>query len=201
MCLLHVPKTGGTWATRALIDAGVPCKAVELARLDHYAEHGHVWLGDIAPDADLFSVAFVRHPLSWWRSFWAHRMREGWLFPDHEIDSRASSDDFDEFISMVIERLPGFLGVLFERFIGPPERPISFIGRYEHLTDDLARAVRLAGEPFDEARLRSTLPENVGDYQRFPACYDPVLAQALAEAEHRTIDRFYANDTIAERLG
>ena len=45
---LHVPKTGGTWATRALIEAGVPCSEVQVPVRNHYAEHGHVWLADVA---------------------------------------------------------------------------------------------------------------------------------------------------------
>ena len=193
---LHVPKTGGTWATQALIAAGVPCRAVEIPSRNHYAEHGHVWLADIVPDERLLSVAFVRHPLDWWRSVWAHRMREGWLFPNHEIDSRASSTDFAEFVEMVIEHLPGFLDGFFERFTGPPERPIAFVGRFERLVDDLVLALRLAGEPFDEVALRTHPPQNVGTYDRFAASYDPELARALAISEQRTIDRFYAGEVV-----
>src|SRR5438876_10736250 len=100
MSFMHVPKTGGNWATEALIAAGVPCHAIDVQRADHYADHGHVWLADLDASSDTFKVAFVRHPLAWWRSFWAHRMREGWISPDHEIDSRASSRDFDGFICM-----------------------------------------------------------------------------------------------------
>jgi hypothetical protein len=200
MRFLHVPKTGGTWVTEALMAAGVPCQILAPPRRDHYSEHGHVSLEDAVPRSQLFDVAFVRHPLDWWRSFWAHRMREGWLFPDHEIDSRASSEDFDEFIAMVVERLPGFLEVLFSRFIGPAAQPIDFIGRYERLSDDLALALRLAGEPFDEAALRSYPPRNVGDYERWGRHYDPDLALALALAERRTIDRFYPHERIPEQL-
>jgi hypothetical protein len=197
---MHVPKTGGTWATQALLNAGVPCRKIEASRRDHYNENGHVWLADLGDAEKLVTVAFVRHPLLWWRSFWAHRMREGWPFPDHEIDSHASSEDFDEFIAMVVEQLPGFLGVLFERFIGPEERPIDFIGRHEHIADDLSRALKQAGEPFDEVALRATPPQNVGVEEWLRVSYTPELAHALIATEHRVINRFYADDPTAQRL-
>jgi hypothetical protein len=168
---------------------------------NHYAEHGHVWLADVAARESLFTFAFVRDPLDWWRSFWAHRMREGWLFPDHEIDSRASSTDFTEFVGMVIERLPGFLGNFYERFVGPPERPIDFIGRFERLADDLVLALRRAGEPFDEQALRSCPPANVGEYATVDAGYRPDLARALQAAEQRTIERFYAGRCSVRSIG
>jgi hypothetical protein len=101
---------------------------------------------------------------------------------------------------MVVEHLPGFLDVLFARFIGPASAPIDFIGRYERLSDDLALALRLAGEPFDEETLRSYPPQNVGDYERWGRRYDSDLALALALAEQRTIDRFYPHERIPERL-
>jgi hypothetical protein len=193
IAFLHVPKTGGTWVYRALIEARVPLRDPVVEDPDpHYAQKGHVTLEELGPAGrELFTIAFVRHPLDWWLSVWAHRMREGWIFPDHEIDSRASSEDFDTFVKMVIENLPGFAGTLFERFTGPPSAPVSFVGRYERLVDDLCDALRLAGQPFDEARLRAFPPYNVGDYESHPARYRRDLARRLARAEHAAIARFY----------
>jgi hypothetical protein len=197
---LHVPKTGGTWATEAMIAAGVPCSALRPPVVDDYAPFGHSGLEGTVEHRDAFTIAFVRHPLDWWRSFWSHRMREGWLFPDHEIDSRAQSPDFDAFIALVVERLPGLLGEMYSRFVGPPGQPIEFIGHYERLVDDLCLGLRLAGESFDEAVLRAHPPRNVGDYVRFPARYDRALARELADAEAGVIERFYPMDPVPERM-
>jgi hypothetical protein len=202
IALLHVPKTGGTWACHAIIEAGVHVREPEVVAPDlHYAQKGHVRLDQIPGFEELFTIAFVRHPLDWWRSFWAHRMREGWLFPDHEIDSRAASEDFDDFVEQVLRNLPGFCGELFERFTGPARAPVSFTGRYEHLVDDLCFALRVAGQPFDEPKLRGFPPRNVGDDRWLAAAqYRPEHARRLARAERAAIRRWYEPRRTTLRL-
>lgn len=194
---LHVPKTGGVWVTAALERAGIPCE--RLARPSALMAAEHAALAQTADYADRFTFAFVRHPLPWWRSLWAHRMRTGW-HPEHEIDSRARSQDFREFVSLVVERLPGHLNERFCRYVGPPDAEIDFVGRYESLADDLVRALQLAGEDFDEVRIRAQPRLNANDYVAFPARFDPELAERLAESERAIIDRFYADTPIAEFL-
>jgi len=61
-------------------------------------------------------------------------------------------------------------------------------------------ALRLAGETFDESALRSAAPENVNDYARFPAFYEPDLAFALAQSERRAIERFYPWQFVPEHV-
>jgi hypothetical protein len=194
---LHVPKTGGVWVTGALAAAGVA--TAPLARSQNGMVPAHAGLEATADYDRLFTLAYIRHPLDWWRSFWGHRMVHGWE-PAHAIDSRARSDDFHEFIALVVERLPGHLHERFSLYIGPPERPISYIGRFERLVEDLVRALHQAGEPFDEAALRSHPRENVGDYARHPARYTPALADALARSELALIERFYAEEPIPSAL-
>jgi hypothetical protein len=196
LVLLHVSKTGGTWATHAIIEAGVRVTDPQVADPDeHYAQKGHVRLDQIERRDELFTIAFVRHPLDWWRSFWAHRMREGWIFPDHEIDSHASSDDFDDFIEQVIENLPGFCGALFERFTGPVDDQVCFTGRYENLVDDLVDALTLAGQRFDAPKLRAFPPRNVGDERYVSVRYRKDLVRRLAKAEAAATERWYPGTT------
>lgn len=194
---LHIPKTGGTWVSQALPAAGVPVR--ELARASPGVVAAHAGLAETEDHADRFTFAFVRHPLDWWRSFWGHRMRVGWE-PDHVIDSRACSEDFDEFIAQVVEHLPGHLNERFCRYVGPPEAPISFVGRFETLVDDLCAALTAAGERFDEAALRAHRAANVNDYARFPATYDAGLARELAASEAAVIARFYGDDPLPAPL-
>lgn len=132
--------------------------------------------------------AFVRHPLDWWRSYWCYRIMTGWV--DHEIDRTCQSNDFQAFMWRVVEQLPGWCSSMYWRFVGPPHRPIHFIGQFERLADDLANALRLAGEDFDERVIYSTPAQNRGDYSKWPAQYSASLRTAVMRAEREAIDRF-----------
>jgi hypothetical protein len=188
---LHTPKTGGTWAWRALQAAGVPVEAI--GGDPPHARTSHLGLSRTEEYADRFTIAFVRHPLTWWRSLWAYRMGTDWAFAGEDMPR---SEDFDTYIEQAIELRPGHLENYFARWIGPASDPIDFIGRFESLVDDLVRAMREAGEPFDEPALRAHPPDNVADYERFPAFYRRDLAERLADSERATIDRFYAGEPI-----
>jgi hypothetical protein len=189
---LHVPKTGGYWVTSALKAAGVTVEPSEDLPF-------HANLAESQSYADRFTFAFVRHPLDWWRSYWSHRMRHGWQ-TDVAIDVEAGAFDFDEFIGRVVGVASGGAGSMFAEFVGAAEGEIDFIGRYEHLADDLVTALRLAGEDFDETALRASPRLNESDYLRLPALYRRDTAERLAESERTAIGRFYAAESIPESL-
>jgi hypothetical protein len=189
---LHVPKTGGSWATDAMCAAGVPAVHPEPSPI-------HAILADSREYEDRFTFAFVRHPLEYWRSYWAYRVRTGWN-PEHKLDRAAASDKFDEFIEGVIAIDPGGASSLFEHFVGPAENEISFVGRHERLVDDVCQALRIAGETFDEHTLRSYPRVNASDYVSTRALYSRSLAERLAAVEQAAIDRFYPWEPIPQRL-
>ena len=184
------------WAYHAMAAAGIaPLPGVELIF--------HADLGQSEAFADRFTIAFVRHPLPWWRSYWAYRMRTGWVMESH-VDAAAASEDFGEFIAGVVAHVPGWASEVFWSFCGAPERPIEFIGYHERLALDLERGLRLAGALFDERALRAEPPRNTSDEMLARARYTPALARALATAEARAIDRFYPGlaippDVVARR--
>ena len=60
-CLLHVPKTGGSWVKKAILASGIQCEAVSPG-----GNH-HSGLNE-CPTPDKFKFAFVRHPLGLYRS-------------------------------------------------------------------------------------------------------------------------------------
>lgn len=181
--ILHVPKTGGTWMRQAVL-AAVPGAEERL-----FAGTTHSTLAQ-TPHPELFTIAFVRHPLTWWLSFWRFHMGPARPYVvDHEICSTCWSDDFVEFQWNVVRRFPGACYEFAEAFVGPPEREIDFVGRQENLVEDLIAALRMAGEEFDEARLRSVPPANVSD-RSVMGRYTPDLARAVLAAEARHLQRF-----------
>ncbi len=159
---------------------------------DHgYAEH-HAYLKS-SPGQHLPAIAFVRHPLTWYPSYWNFRMRTGWK-DDHAIDRDCASTDFNKFASRVAERHPGWLCWYLEQWVGTEDQPAAFVGRFEQLQDDLIRGLRQFGEPVDEDALRATQPQNRGAYRKLPALWDGAVAMQVCESESRFLKRFYSND-------
>lgn len=60
-CLLHIPKTGGTQISQAVLQS-----VADVRRVDPL--HG-------VKTCDLPGLVFVRHPLAWLVSFWGHSRR------------------------------------------------------------------------------------------------------------------------------
>jgi hypothetical protein len=181
---LHIPKTGGHWAVTAMRYAGV-----EL-----HCEGGkrHARLRDVVP-GDRFTFAFVREPLSWYASWWNHCrvIDRTWLDKAPEVKAphvHFVGLPFDEYMEAMVEHAPGFLSKLYSDFVGPPGNPISFVGRYERLADDVACALREAEETFDEVALRMVPPLNTSGAR---AELPEELAGREREAESETYERFY----------
>jgi hypothetical protein len=128
----------------------------------------------------------VREPLSWCGSTWQYRRLNSMVREDHP--STWADLPFPEYLIACIEEDPGFLSAYYELSIGPPEDEIGFVGRYESLTDDLVRGLRLAGEEFDEGALRAVAPMNVS--RPPPRCPDE-LRQRLMVTERAVYERFY----------
>jgi hypothetical protein len=180
---LHVAKTGGTWAPAAMKAAGVELRS-EGRR--------HAGLNEVEREGR-FTFAFVREPLSWYASWWQHCrvVDPSHLFraffhawpPDHFINL-----PFEQYVAGCANWSPGFVSELYRRWVGPPEAPIDFVGRYESLADDLVHALRAAGQDFDEEVLRSFRPLNVS--APMPECSQEVR-ELLMVAEREVYERFY----------
>ncbi len=90
---LHVPKTGGNWAS-AVFRTLCP-DARQMAKI-------HTPL-KAAPGKDVFTFAFVRHPLTWYQSYFSYKLRKGWD-PKNDWDHIVRSDTFDEFARKALHR-------------------------------------------------------------------------------------------------
>ena len=192
----HVPKTGGQFVVHAITASGVPVCFPRLLRPSYDARFGHPRYRELRWDLRRirlgrqrrFSFGFVRYPPDWWRSYWAYRMATGW-WDDHEIDSHAQSPIFEEFIENVVERLPGFLGDYYERFLGPPGA-VDFEGQSEALEDGLVTALTLAGESFNVAAIRRSKPMNVTPQHLRRPHLPEVLLEALLASETVATERY-----------
>jgi hypothetical protein len=108
MMFLHTPKVAGTWLRRVFISHVPGAQSVGY-------EHGDRSHADEFANSPICTFCFVRHPLEWYRSFWAHRELVGWG-GDFAIARDCMSRDFNTFAITCAELHPGFLSDLYARF-------------------------------------------------------------------------------------
>ena len=132
---LHIPKTGGTCVERALERCGI---ATEQAVVVSTATIRHGLLGHFTRTPS-FSFTFVRHLLSWYKSWWTYQSGVWKIFDPgvwhpQRILEECASDNFSEFIQNRIEREPAYVSRMYEWYIGPPHwNAVDFVGRSEQL--------------------------------------------------------------------
>jgi hypothetical protein len=188
---IHVPKTAGQWVAEALENAGVETEPLGPV----HASPDEV-LEDRRCGSRPVVFTFVRDPLTWYQSMWAHRMDEEWEpIDDPEWFSQAwidvwedftrstRSDRFEDFVENALERYPrGFVSSLYARYTSG----CTHIGRQETIVDDVVRILELAGEEFDGERLARTKPKNVRGstkWRQKAAAYTPELADRIRRVE------------------
>ena len=205
---IHIPKTGGSWVRQAIRRAGVP--AVEMPCMWHDGtdadwtrnkdggrlEYGHMCmhcaLHDIDPKGRL-TFAFVRHPLWFYRSMWSYKMNRGWEM-GNGLDEKFCHDTFEGFVNKCMDMAPpgmGYATSVYEWFLDNGKKTVDFVGRQESLADDLVKALRMAGESFDEEALRTTPAINASKNEyRDKAVYSPELLALVLEKDDAAIRRF-----------
>lgn len=150
----HIPKTGGRWVLEALSRryarvglSRVPRIPSEIKPLSLFGHHAPPSRVTEELKRDRFHFTFVRHPLNWYISWWAYRIRR------KESDKRHYADRFhdeilDKFINNMLDAHPnGFVTELFQLYVGPQADQMDFVGRTENLVADLQHAMSLAGQP------------------------------------------------------
>jgi len=205
---IHIPKTGGMWVRQAIINAGIParekcCKWHEgtnaewgLGKNGERLPNPHVCLHAAAHDIDpqgRFTFAFVRHPLDFYISYWCFKKRSGWDM-GNGIDRNVCHETFDGFVRDCLRIMPSGKGLAtytYEWFLDEAGWTLDFVGKQESLADDLVRALRLAGETFDEEALRRTPRVNECPTDGFDKpTFSPELLTLVLEKEYKTTKRF-----------
>ena len=217
---LHVPKAGGTWVTRVLREAGVvrfrfSSKHADVAHtLDFGRRHPWQYLKRTARGGPGlhgriragYKFTFVRHPLSWYRSFYKYMTQLEWKrhtgigrdpwHPYEELyDHKA--DSFEGFMERVVERSPGFCTRMFRGYTEPG---VDFVGTQENLVSDLVHVMEARGFEFDPERVRQRKRENVSSKAKKPLALPADLFDAFAKTEAEGLERYgYDADPDAGR--
>jgi len=162
----------------------------------------------IAATEGRFVFTFVRHPLTWYASFWKFRWKaaeargrpvEEGLQEDARrcdepideclVDERGRPRPFAAFMEQCLARHPGFLSHKYALYTDKAH----FIGRQESLCIDLLAALRQSGAVFDAQIIRRMPKVNVAD-PHFRADYGHRLARRLLAAEAAAVNEFYGNN-------
>jgi hypothetical protein len=147
--------------------------------------------GDLSysPHPDRFTFGFVRHPLTLYQSYWRFKAQHGWD-ERNPFDVDCREDAFERFVRRVLDLYPGWCSQMFADYVGPADRSIASVGRFESLVDDLVAALRCCDCAFDEAALRSTAPVNVSMTPLALCRWTSSLAEEVASAEAEAMNRF-----------
>lgn len=210
---LHIPKTGGTWVTSVLRDAGlVRCSIGHRhANWPHLLAPGYQGVGRkveylykrsayLRTSPKPFTFCFVRHPLAWYESFYRYKSqahlnweRDGdsrdWnrWHPNSILNGLGEGNTFDEFVENVIDAYPGYVSALFSYYTLPP---VDFIGKQETLTDDLLTVLEETGQRFDEKAIREAAPVNQSKSAGGGIEWDPGLRERVLALEAAALLRF-----------
>jgi len=190
---LHIPKTGGLFVEAALKAAEIRMDPWPRVRDGMSARHAPVWAHLRTYD---FVFTFVRHPLTWFESWWRFQQAKGWKqwepgcwHPQRCLEPFAQLP-FLEHVEQVLRHQPGYVTRLYEWMMGPPDSGlVQFVGHQESLVDDLCNVLGRIGYKVNEERIRSCPPTNVG--RSFVSWSDSVRQGVLA-AEAPLIERYYS---------
>lgn len=203
----HVPKTGGSWVRSVVKRLKIPTSESRCAACGWKSSDAHVhWCcfhaasKDIDPAiaaAPIFRFAFIRHPVTFYQSFWSYKMKQGWQ-PDLPFDCAVGRPVFSDFVHAVLDRYRdkkgGWLTMISRRFLGPEEAPIvDFVGKQENLALDLLWALRTAGFTVDANIVLNAARENetsILPEWKEKCAYTPELLEAVRTAEAEVIRRF-----------
>src|SRR5690606_24420034 len=97
------------------------------------------------------------------------------------------SDDFDTFVRNVVTHRPGYVSELFGWYATPA---VDFVGRQEHLADDMIRVLRAMDVRFDEDRIRNFGEVGASPRPKKPIEWDPALRRAVERLEYPALVRY-----------
>lgn len=228
---LHIPKTGGSWITRVLEENHLVAQKVRHKHVNYDLNlfgdrmgNGRQLMGFCSrlvankiirtlglslegPDAvPCFRFCFVRHPLSWYESWWRYMKARGWndwgqqnsarYWDPNSMLNGLGSDDFNAFVENVIHVRPGYVSELFYSYTKPG---ISFIGKTENLREDTFFVLNKLGFSISSVSLNQLEKVNASKTPAEEVVWDEELRRVVMQLELPALIHFgYLN--VEERM-
>jgi len=190
----HIPKTGGNWVSDVLEKHNlvfaylggkhsIPDNFLDLERMlrtpQKYSKINR----------ELFNFCFVRHPLRWYESWYKMNLPMDW--PNWESNSDVfvpidklnglGADSFNDFISNVLNKRPGFVTAMYGLYTGR----CDFVGKQEKMANDLVRVFSFLNTKVNIDNVTKHPRVNVS--KRIDVTWD---AKQQAEMEEAEFDAF-----------
>lgn len=209
---LHVPKTGGNWVTEVLGKMDLVERQVghKHADYDHFrrptlparrpVKAGKKFLSHMLRNRHepSYLFCFVRNPLTWYESwfkymsqesrqwkYWGSQHTDSW-HPNSLLDGLGSSD-FNTFVSNVINKRPGYVTEMFGWYTPPA---VDFVGRQEHLREDLIVALDAMELDYDKKFVRDYHEVGVSRPRKVVVEWDSALKEAVTRLEYAGLVRY-----------
>ncbi len=178
---LHIPKTGGQWVRKALVRA-----CPEAQDLERDKGSRHAITADIKNLENPF--CFVRHPLTWYQSYWSMRSENNSWDIGVPIDSICRSDNFEHFIERVLERYEGVGNIypLFQNWLNH----CNMVGKMEDLPYSLILILDIVEQEYDFGAIMALQRVNVGTTHKDKAIYGPGQVDRVLQMDRAAIEAF-----------
>lgn len=186
---LHVPKTGGNWIVHVLNKHHLIRKMLKEKHADY---NRFFWLERKIARTKPFIFCFVRHPLTWYESWWKYMLMEerkfkNWGYkifhPCIPLDD-CGDEDFNRFIEKCMNKAPGFVTEMYSQFV----KKASFIGKQENLLKDIYQLFEQLKIRHNRDKIGEIAPIN--ESERRPLKWDPALRKEMEKLEYAGIKRY-----------
>jgi hypothetical protein len=173
---LWTPHTGGSWITQVLrSDPNTKWAFFEP----------HVTL-EQAPGSDLPTLAFVRNPFTWYKSFWHFNSQ---IPHKGGVNRKCKATKFNKFVDLMLEHHPGHCSEVFLQYVGEPEDDIV-VGKQESLRRDLTDFLKRNYESHEMPELESQPRMRVSKYEAVSLGYTQEQIDMIILADAEVFERF-----------
>ena len=197
---IHMPKTGGMWVT---------CVLKYLASSAYLFGEKH----DSFPDLykygnesffqDKYTFVFVRHPIYWYMSRWAFRLKvDGWDMV-HCLDYNCASNDFNQFVRNVHKKYPkGWFNTEKKYFVDNVPK-LDFVGRTEYIRQDMKKILKSINivdycDVVDESEVMNSSDIDGMQSSRFVK-YTRETMDMVLNSNEEFINKYYADFVLDEQ--
>lgn len=190
---LHIPKTGGMWVSSLLRNIA------ETSLIGH--QHSHFPQLSQFHDNEWYNQRFIftmiRHPITWYQSRWAFRVKHGWKL-NHPLDFNCATNDFHSFVESVLSFKPdGWLTWLYSQYIDNVPGGVDYVAKLESGVDDIKHIFNKIGAKYDTLDMNRVNDSDIGGYSsKYWAKYTPELFDRVMTVENKIISRYYSDYDI-----